>query len=170
MRALIVLLSIAVAAPVSAAVVSSSPNGFHVRHQLEIAAPPEHSFRTFGQVKRWWNPAHTYSGDANNLSLPLTPGACFCEKLPNGGGIEHMRLTYVDPGKRAVLTGGLGPLLFEATSGALDLQWEAAGAGTRFTFDYKVAGFAGANADKLAPIVDQVLAEQVKRYAAFAAH
>jgi len=35
--------------------------------------------------------------------------------------------------------------------------------------DYKVAGFAGANADKLAPLVDQVMAGQWARYAAAAA-
>ena len=33
-----------------------------------------------------------------------------------------MRVTYVDPGKRIVLTGALGPLLYEATTGVMDIQ------------------------------------------------
>ena len=36
-----------------------------------------------------------------------------------------MRVTYVDPGKRIVLTGSLGPLLYEATAGVMDVQFEA---------------------------------------------
>ena len=50
---------------------------------------------------------------AANLSLDAAPGGCFCERLPNGGGVEHMRVTYVEPGKRIVLTGSLGPLLYK---------------------------------------------------------
>lgn len=168
MRSALLLVLVASATPATAEVVTASPNGFHIRHSLDIAVPPAEAYRAFGNVARWWSPDHTYSGSSANLSMDLKAGGCFCERLPNGGGIEHLRVTYVDPEKRAVLTGSLGPLLFEATSGALDVQWKPAGEGTRFTFDYKVAGFASGGADKLAPLVDQVLAEQVKRYAAFA--
>ena len=166
MRALL-LLTLLGSSPAAAEVVSSAPNGFHIRHTVDLAAPPADAYRAFGEVAGWWNPDHTYSGASSNLSLQLAPGGCFCERYGDGAGIEHLRVTYVDPGKRAVLTGALGPLLFEGVAGALDVQWKPAGTGTRFTFDYKVAGFANAGADKLAPIVDQVLAEQVKRYAAY---
>ena len=54
--------------------------------------------------------------------MSLSPGGCFCERLPNGGGIEHMRVAFVDPGKRLVLTGSLGPLLYQATAGVMDVQ------------------------------------------------
>lgn len=80
-----------------------------------------------------------------------------------------MRVAFADPSKRAVLTGGLGPLLYEGVAGALDLQFKPTPTGTELVMDYKVAGFASGGADTLAPLVDQVWAEQFKRFAAFAA-
>ena len=147
-----------------AEIVSSSPNGFHVRQTMQLVVPQEVAFAAFGRVGSWWNKDHTYSGDSANLSLSLSPGGCFCERLPNGGGIEHMRVTYADPGKRAVLTGSLGPLLYDATVGSMDLKFEKIAGGTRVTMDYRVAGFANGGAEKLAPAVDSVLADQFKRY------
>jgi len=97
------------------------------------------------------------------------PGGCFCERFPKGGGIEHMRVTYVDPGKRVLLTGALGPLLFEATAGVMDVQVKSSAGGSQLTLDYRAAGFAKGGAEKLAPLVDQVLSEQLKRYRTFAA-
>ena len=52
----------------------------------------------------------------------------------------------------------------QATSGVLDVQVERIAGGSRLTMDYKVSGFAEGGAEKLAPIVDQVLGEQMKRY------
>ena len=98
------------------------------------------------------------------MSLALSPGGCFCERLPNGGGIEHLRVSYIDPGKRIVLTRSLGPLLYEATAGVMDLQFERSAGGSKVTMDYKVGGFANGGAEKLAPLVDSVLGEQFKRY------
>ena len=152
------------ASPAAAEVVSSGPNGFHVRHSVQMVVPSDKAYAGFAQVGTWWNKDHTYSGDSANLSLALSPGGCFCERLPNGGGIEHMRVSYIDPGKRIVLTGSLGPLLFEATAGVMDMQFERSAGGSKVTMDYKVGGFANGGAEKLAPIVDSVLGEQFKRY------
>ena len=71
-------------------------------------------------------------------------------------------------GKRVVLTGSLGPLLYDATAGSMDVQFEKIAGGTKVTMDYKVAGFADGGADKLAPVVDGVLGAQFKRYREFA--
>ena len=152
------------ASPVAAEVVSAGPNGFHVRQSVQIVVPTDTAYSGFGRVASWWNKEHTYSGDSANLSMALNPGGCFCERLPNGGGIEHMRVSYLDPGKRIVLTGSLGPLLYEATSGVMDMKFDRTAGGSKITMDYKVAGFANGGADKLAPLVDSVLAEQFRRY------
>jgi hypothetical protein len=152
------------ASPAAAEVVSAGPNGFHVRHSVQMVVPTDKAYSGFGQVATWWNKDHTYSGDSTNMSLALSPGGCFCERLPNGGGIEHMRVSYIDPGKRIVLTGSLGPLLYEATAGVMDLQFERSAGGSKVTMDYKVGGFANGGAEKMAPLVDSVLAEQFKRY------
>jgi len=168
MRYLIVLGLLAVSAPAGADVVSASPNGFEIRHTVNLVVKPDIAFQSFGNIPAWWNPDHTYSGSSANLSLALTPGGCFCERFPKGGGIEHLRVAYVDPGKRIVLTGALGPLLYEATSGVLDVQVKSTGGGSQVTIDYRAAGFYKGGADKLAPLVDQVLADQVKRYRMYA--
>ena len=58
---------------------------------------------------------HTYSGDSANLSMAPSPAAASANGCPMAARIEHMRVSYLDPGKRLVLTGSLGPLLYEAT-------------------------------------------------------
>lgn len=167
MKALLALGLLALPAAAPAEVVSASATGFHLRHSVTLPAAPAGAFDAFAKVERWWDPAHTYGGDPSRLSLTLKPGGCFCELLKSGG-IEHLRVTYVDRPNRLVLTGALGPLLYQAVAGVMDVQFEAAGTGTKVTLDYKAAGFAGGGADKLAPAVDQVIGEQFTRYAAFA--
>jgi hypothetical protein len=149
-------------------VVSSQGNGFVLRHSADLPVAPAAAFASFTKMGSWWSPSHTYSGDSKNLSLSAAAGGCFCERLKGGGGVEHMRVSYIQPSKRLVLTGGLGPLLYEATAGAMDIRFEPAASGSRVTMTYKVAGFAAGGADKLAGPVDSVLAEQFKRYTAFA--
>lgn len=157
-----------VASPASAEVVSANPNGFRLRHVVQMVVPPDAAFQAFGRVSSWWDKAHTYGGDSANLSLALQPGGCFCEQLPAGGGVEHMRVTYAEPGKRLVLTGSLGPLLYEATTAVMDVRFERIAGGARVTLDYRAAGFAAGGADKMAPLVDGVLAQQFNRYRVFA--
>jgi len=169
MKRILAIAFVGLATPAGADVVAASSNGFEVRETIQLVVPPDVAFNSFRNIAAWWNPEHTYSGDSANLSLSLTPGGCFCERMPkSGGGIEHLRVAYVDPGKRAVMTGALGPLLYEATTGVLDVQVKTTAGGSQVTLDYKVAGFANGGAAKLAPAVDQVLAEQMKRFRAYA--
>ena len=156
--------------PARAEVVGSSANGFHIRHVAQLVVPTPLAYESFTRIGNWWDGEHTYSGDAANLSLTLSSGGCFCERIPKtGGGIEHMRVAYVEPGKRLVLTGSLGPLLYEATAGSMDIQFERIAGGSRVTLDYKVAGFANANGQAMAPLVDAVLGNQMKRFRTYAA-
>lgn len=168
MRALVLSALAFASTPAAAEVVSASANGFEVRHTVNLVAKPEVAFAAFANVGAWWDKEHTYSGDAKNMALDLRPGGCFCERIPTGGGVEHMRVAYVEPGKRVVLTGALGPLLYEAVAGVMDVQVKPTAAGSRFTLSYRAAGFANGGADKLAPLVDQVLAGQMRRFRAFA--
>lgn len=161
--------SCALSSPAVAEVVSASSNAFEVRHTVNLVVKPDVAYSSFANVGAWWNGDHSYSGEAKNMSLDLRPGGCFCEKLPkSGGGVEHLRVAYVDPGKRVVLGGPLGPLLFEAVAGVMDVQIKSTAAGSQVTLSYRTAGFAKGGADKLAPLVDGVLAEQMKRFRAFA--
>lgn len=156
------------ASPAGAEVVSASPNGFEVRQTVNLVVAPNVAFAAFGDLPGWWDPQHTYSGKSSNLSLDMTPGGCFCERFPDGGGIEHMHVIYVEPGKHVILTGALGPLLYEATTGVMDVTVKSGAGGSQLVLDYRVAGFAKGGADKLAAGVDAVLGEQMKRFRSYA--
>src|SRR4051812_6165530 len=106
MRFLIFGAFVLMAWPATAEVVSASSNGFEVRETVNLAVPPGIAFQSFAELPNWWDPDHTYSGKSENLSLNLNPGGCFCERFPDGGGgVEHMRVTMVEPGKHVILTG-----------------------------------------------------------------
>lgn len=156
------------ASPAAAEVVTSSSNGFHIRHTVQLVVPVPNSYDSFSRIGSWWSDEHTYSGSAANMSLALTPGGCFCERLPDGGGVEHMRVSYVKPREEVLLTGALGPLLYLATAGVMDVKFERIAGGSKITLDYKAAGFAEGGAEKMAPLVDGVLGEQMRRFREFA--
>lgn len=169
MRAILPLFLLGVSSPAAAEVVSESPNGFEVQNSVNLVIPVGQAYAAFGKLGAWWGDDHTYSGEAANLRLALQPGGCFCESIPKGGGVEHMRVAVVQPGERIVMTGSLGPVLYEAASGVMDVRFERIAGGTRVVMNYRAAGFAKGNADKLAPQVDSVLADQMKRFRVFAA-
>ena len=162
------VLGAAIATPASAVVVGASSHGFELRHTLDLPIPPAHALAAFGQVGSWWEKGHTYSGNAARLSLELRPGGCWCERLVGGGGVEHMRIAMYRPGQQIVLTGGLGPLLFEGTSGVMDVRATKTKTGSQLVINYRVAGFARANGTEMAVAVDGVLRTQTERLRAFA--
>ena len=164
MRLLIIGLTLLAAAPAQTAVVQSGPSGFTVRHSVNLVVPTDKAFAALGELPRWWDKEHTYSGDRANLSLTLRSGGCFCERLEKGGGVEHLHVNLVQPGERVVMTGALGPLLYEGVSGVMDVKVERIAGGSRVTMEYRAGGFANGNGDTLAPIVDKVLGQQLKRY------
>ena len=164
MRHFIMAIGLVAAAPASAEVVSSSSSGFVLRHSVQLVVPVDRAYAAIGELPRWWSKDHTYSGDSANLSLTMRPGGCFCETLEKGGGIEHMRVNLVQPGERVVMSGALGPLLYEGVAGVMDFKLERIAGGSRVTMEYRAAGFAEGGAEKLAPLVDKVLGEQLRRY------
>ena len=73
------------------------------------------------------------------------------------------------PPKRLVMTGALGPLLYEGVSGVMDVRFDEADGATNVSIDYRASGFVRSNGPELAKAVDSVLGEQVASYARFAA-
>lgn len=164
MRISLLALSLsAIAAPTEARVVLAGASGFEIEHRVDTALAPDALYRLMTDVGSWWSDEHTYSGKASNLSLVAQPGGCWCEKLADGGGVEHMRVAQVQPGRRLLLTGSLGPLVFEGASGVLQLTIEPKTAGATLVMNYRVGGFYKGDGTRLAAIVDTVLAEQIKR-------
>jgi uncharacterized protein YndB with AHSA1/START domain len=158
-------IALLLAAPAAAEVVTADAHDFEVREVVHANVPPAQAWAAFLRIGQWWSAEHSYSGNPANLSVEAKAGGCFCERVGNGG-VEHMRIAAVLPPKRLVMTGSLGPLLYEATNGVMDVKFDPAEGGTAVTLDYRASGFVHANGDKLAPAVDRVLAEQLQRYAA----
>ena len=145
-----------------------APNGFLVKFDVSINAPAAKVYDAMvGQIGSWWNPEHTYSHDAKNLSIDARPGGCFCEKLPNSGGIEHLRVVYVAPPQVVRFSGALGPLQASGVAGSM--TWKVAGAsdGTRLELSYSVGGFIPGGFEKMAPAVEAMLREQLDRLKLF---
>jgi hypothetical protein len=149
-----------------ASISNLTPNTFISSHVLQFQGmKPETAYRRFIALNRWWDPAHSYSGKRSAIRFKARAGDCWCERLTGGGSVEHMRVQLVQPGKRLVMSGGLGPLMFQGIAGTMDVTFVGTYAGnTIVIIDYRVAGFAYGNAEKNAPLVDKVLAEQARRY------
>jgi uncharacterized protein YndB with AHSA1/START domain len=147
-----------------AAVVDSSRAGFLVRNEAVVHAPPDSVYRTLtGRIGAWWDPEHTFSGDARNLSLDATAGGCFCETLPDGGGVRHLTVVFASPGRRLRLVGALGPLQGAGVAGSLTWSLTQAPDGTKVELDYSVGGNFPGGLAALAPLVDAVLGGQLSR-------
>ncbi|MBI1683487.1 SRPBCC family protein [Caulobacter hibisci] len=161
------VLTLLAAGGARAEVVDAQPNGFETRRAVVIAKPAAEVWAALVQPSKWWNSSHTWSGSAANLSLGAASGACFCEKMPNGGSVLHMTTVNAQPGKQLTLFGGLGPLQMSGASGHLVWALAEADGRTTLTWTYDVGGYRKGGLDKIAPAVDQVLAEQQDRLKAY---
>lgn len=157
-----------VGATASGEVIDASPNGFTSKNTAKIATPADKVFRVLVEnVGEWWDPAHTFSGDATNLSIEAKPGGCFCEKLRDKGGVEHLEIVFVEPAKQLRMRGGLGPLQGMGVTGGLTWALRETGETTEVTLTYAVGGYHPDGLDTLAAPVDNVLGGQLERLKSF---
>lgn len=152
-------------------VTASSDNGFVSEHTLILKGNPNLVYQALTtNIHLWWDAEHSYSGHAQNFSLDAVPGGCFCENLP-GGGVEHMRVVYADPGKQLRLSGGLGPLQEMAVVGSMDFKLINKNDGTtELRYRYSVGGYFPGGLAPLASPVDTVQLGQLKRLQAYLAN
>lgn len=166
------------ASPAQAKVAEVSDRGFVIRHIVQVPASAEEVWAVLVKPSEWWDSAHTWSSSAANLSIDPRAGGCFCEILPNTaspkaaprGSVEHMRVIYAERPRALRMSGALGPLQADAASGILTVQLKPGengpgekGGGTQILLEYVVGGYVRTPFEKLAPAVDGVLGEQVRR-------
>jgi len=153
---------------VRADVLEATPGGFELKTTVAIAAPRTRVYDTLvNAVGRWWDPQHTYTGDAKNLSIEPRPGGCFCERLPDQGGVQHAMVVLVIPGKTLRLVGGLGPLQQSGIHGTLTWELADRDGSTEATLSYSVGGYRQGGLQALAPPVDSVIGAQLRRLKSF---
>lgn len=162
-RCLLIMASLAWSAVGRGDVVSRGDHGFQLRIEVIVAAPPEQVFEALvNRVGAWWDPAHTFGGDASRLSIDARPGGCFCEQL-SGGAVQHLVVSYADRGRQLRLLGGLGPLQELGVGGALSFSLTSSEEVTAVVVTYNVSGFFPEGTADWAPAVDCVVTEQVQR-------
>jgi len=161
--ALLILLSF-VPALLNAEVVDQAPNGFTIRNAMVIRAAPEVVYSALvHNVGDWWSSQHTFSNDSHRLSIDDKVMGCFCEKLPDGGGVRFAEIITVMPNKMLVMKGALGPLQKFGDTGTLTLVLQPLNKDTRVQLIYAVGGYLPDGLNTWAAPVDKVLTEQLTR-------
>lgn len=150
-----------------AEVVDTGPQGFRLKIVRQVAASNAKVAHGISQVGHWWDSDHTYSGRAENMTLDVNAGGCWCETIPPGGSVRHgvVALNHPQQGMIRIDT-ALGPLQDEGVSGSLTFLLKPKDGGTELTVTYNVGG-ARDFVVGFAPNVDKVLTaatDRLKRY------
>lgn len=161
------VLALFVCSTAYADVTAKAPDGMTIRIVAEAPLDRDDAWARLVDISSWWSGSHTYSGSADSLSLDAQAGGCWCE-IWSGGEVEHGRVMMVTPKQTLRVDGAFGPLQDLGVSAAMTftLADGSAPGKTKLTLDYKVVGSSLSGLDKLAAVVDQVLAEQVKGFVA----
>lgn len=148
------------AAPAGAEVVSRSENGFTLKFAVAADVDPADIPAALTALPQWWESAHTYTGDSKNLSLDLTPGGCWCEKLPDNPAFDHGRTVAVAD-DHITFNAPFGPLRGRASRAELTVTWPEADGVRTPTWVFVVEGPGmGAMADA----VDRVIGTGYARW------
>ena len=167
-------LALAAAAPANADVVQQSDSGFIVREIAEVPADNWASWTALTSPAKWWNPAHTWSGKAENLYIDSQATGCFCELMPvpegapegtRRGSAEHMHIVQSAPGTMLRMSGALGPMQGEAVKGVLTITFKKAPTGTQIVWEYVIGGYMRFKPEQISKAVDGVMSEQLARLA-----
>lgn len=148
---------ITVSATTLADVIAKSETGFNLRITSEVSVTPEVAYDQFVKVDEWWVESHSWFGSRKNFSLEAKAGGCFCE-IQGEKQVQHMQVTFVNPGEEIKMIGGLGPLQMMGLHGGMSWRFEPleGSSGTRIVQTYNVTGWAPGGLLDLADIVDAV--------------
>ncbi|WP_420470522.1 hypothetical protein [Brevundimonas sp. FT23042] len=131
---------LSIATSVQAEVRDRGPDHFVLRYEAITDRTPPTLYAAVGAVGLWWDGAHTYSGDARNMTLPLEVGGCFCEQLADGTAFEHGRVVGIDLASGISLDAPLGPLKGKAARADWRIEWSGDGPDRTLVMTYVVQG------------------------------
>ncbi len=160
-------MALGLASPLSAKVEAMSEQGFVTEDTALIAATPRQVWLALIKPGEWWNDAHTWSGDASNMTLVPSAGGCFCEKVPGegdiplDGSVQHAVVVQAVPDKALRLRGGLGPLQAVPATGVLTITLTPVDGGTEVKWEYNVGGAMNFPMEAVSLAVDGVMTEQL---------
>lgn len=141
-------------------VLENDSSGFITESSVSIRANALDVFDTFTKLSEWWDPHHSFSLDAKNLSLNLQVGGHFLEQMGDGQGVIHSTVIFSKRGELLRMSGALGPLQMLGAYGTLTLEFKENKSGVDLIATYVVMG---RNLQDWAEPVEQVLCEQLVR-------
>lgn len=137
--AFVMLVVLMATATARAEVVARSADGFILRFAVPLETTAEDVATSIAAVPAWWDPAHTYTGDASNLSLAFEPGGCWCETMADGAEFRHAEIVSITP-DRVLMNAPLGPLNGKATRAELTFSSTPGNRGRLVTIEFVVEG------------------------------
>ena len=175
-RIAMIAASLLAASAGQAKVVETGAERFVTRDTASVKTAPLATWLALIKPGEWWNSQHSWSGDAKNMTLTPQGGGCFCERIPVGdtgnssameGSARHAEVLQAFPMKVLRMRGGFGPLQGEPATGVLTITLKEVPGGTRILWEYNVGGPMRYKVAEIAPAVDAVMTEQLKRLQAY---
>ncbi len=154
--------SFLVCLPATAEVVFSTPAEYTLKQEAETELSPEKLWERLIQPQTWWHPDHTYSSSSQNLSLTLEVGGKWLEKW-EAGEVLHGTITSFEPNKSLILDAPFGPLKDLDVTVTWSISITSNGTGSKVVFHETAYGNESAKLNELAPAVDFVKTEAIKR-------
>ena len=112
-----------------------------MRNVAHIAAHPSRVYNAaVDLLGRWWNPAHSFSNNAQTSHWRLDQADVFANRLANGSA-AHLTVAYFVAQQEVRFTGGLGPLQQTGVAGSMIWKLTEVAGGTQFEWSYTVGGY-----------------------------
>ncbi|MGB3626943.1 MAG: SRPBCC domain-containing protein [Henriciella sp.] len=162
MKQVIAIAALGLALPAAAEITASSPDHYALHHEASSDLSPEDMWERLTQPETWWHPEHTYSGSAENLSLDPKAGGLWLESWDENSVMHGTVLTVIE-GESIRLDAPFGPLQGMAVNVIWTISIEPEGSGTRVIFDELANGSSASGLDQIAPAVDGVKTEAIRR-------
>ena len=148
-----------------AEIVEAAADRYVLKHEARTDLAPSDLWARLIKPADWWHPDHTFSGDAGNLSLAPHAGGLWREDWVEGS-VLHGRVLHAAPGQLLRLDAPFGPLQGMAITAVWTITIKPDGDGSLVTFDETVNGVVSSKLDALAPAVDFVKGEAIRRLTA----
>ena len=145
----------------SAEVVTSGADHYTLRQEAVSSLPPEKLWDRLIKPSTWWSDAHTYSGDADNLSLQASAGGAWRENW-EGNSVLHGTVLLSQEHQVLRLSAPFGPLQNMGVTVVWTITLKPNGDGASVEFLETATGGAQSALDKIAPAVDSVKQQAIE--------
>lgn len=149
-------------ASVHAEVIEAAADHYVLKQEASSDLAPADMWNRLIDPASWWHPDHTYSGSSTNLSLDVEAGGLWREDW-DGGSVTHGTVIFVNPGVQLRLDAPFGPLQPIGAKTIWTITIAPDGTGSKVTFDEISHGVPSTKLDELAPAVDFVKTEAIRR-------